>query len=84
MIPMLDCDAVMRQLWDFLDGELNPERIETIEAHVAVCERCHPQLLTERGFKSVMREARGGEADTASLGTRVRRALRSQGFAARG
>ena len=27
MPPMLDCEAVMRQLWDFLDEELTPARM---------------------------------------------------------
>jgi anti-sigma factor RsiW len=35
MTEMLDCDAVMRQLWDYLDGELTAEREQAIRAHLA-------------------------------------------------
>ena len=42
MKPMLDCDSVMRQLWDYLDGELTEDRMEAIRAHLAMCSRCMP------------------------------------------
>lgn len=65
MRPMLDCDAVMRQLWDYLDGELTPARTEAIREHLALCARCFPQLEFERAFRhtrpdgSRTRELRG-------------------------
>ena len=44
MTEMYDCDAVMRQLWDYLDGELTLDREAAVRAHLAVCKRCYPQL----------------------------------------
>jgi anti-sigma factor (TIGR02949 family) len=79
-MPMLDCDAVMRQFWDYLDGELTPERIAAIEAHVAMCERCAPHIAFERAFKAALRSARSVPIDTRALGERVRAALRAEGF----
>jgi anti-sigma factor (TIGR02949 family) len=80
MMPMLDCDAVMRQLWDYLDGELTPERLAAIEAHVTMCDRCRPQVAFERTFKAALRESRAESADVSALGERVRTALRARGF----
>lgn len=50
MAPMLDCEQVMRQLWDYLDGELTPERMAAIRAHLELCKRCYPQYEFERSF----------------------------------
>lgn len=65
---MLDCDAVMRQLWDYLDGELTPERMAAMGAHLDVCKRCFPQLEFERSFL----EAVAGTAPTHSHPERLR------------
>jgi anti-sigma factor (TIGR02949 family) len=39
---MLSCRDVIAQLWDYLDGELPPERMEHLAAHLAECARCYP------------------------------------------
>ena len=77
---MIDCDAVMRQLWDFLDGELPPERMAMIEEHVKLCDCCRPDVAFERSFKSALRAAHRIGGAPATLGGRVRNALRAQGF----
>ncbi len=81
MMPMLDCDAVMRQLWDFLDDELTPDRMEAIRAHLAMCERCHPHAEFERAFLAAVAKARREPADPSGLAARVRAALAAEGFA---
>ena len=75
---MLDCDAVMRQLWEFLDGELPPDRIAMVAAHVRLCDRCGPHAEFERTFKAALRAAHRNGGAPASLGRRVRDALRAQ------
>jgi anti-sigma factor (TIGR02949 family) len=77
---MIDCDEVMRQLWDFLDGELTPERMRAIEAHLAMCGRCQPQAEFERAFLRAVASVRRESGDTAGLSVRVRRALHDAGF----
>lgn len=79
-LPMIDCDAVMRQLWDFLDGELPPERLAMIEDHVRLCGRCRPHADFERAFKTALRAAHRNEEASATLGRRVRDSLLAQGF----
>jgi len=79
-MELLDCDAVMRQLWDLIDGELLPERMQALEAHIAMCERCGGQVNFERSFKAALRAAREDGADTTALGARVLAALRREGF----
>lgn len=82
MMPMTDCDAVMRQFWDYLDGELNDETMAAIDAHVQMCNRCHPHIQFERAFKAALRSARTPADELAPLRDRVRAALVAAGYRA--
>jgi anti-sigma factor (TIGR02949 family) len=82
MTPMLDCNAVMRQLWDYLDGELTPEREAAIREHLAVCARCFPQLEFERAFLETLARARREHSGVDQVRAHVMSALRSAGFEA--
>jgi predicted anti-sigma-YlaC factor YlaD len=37
---MLDCESVMRQLWDYLDRQLTPDTLVAIARHLDDCGRC--------------------------------------------
>lgn len=63
MKAMLDCDAVMRQLWDYLDGELSEERMQAIREHLTLCARFHPQYEFERAFLETLARARRKHSD---------------------
>jgi len=47
---MISCRGVMEQLWDYLDGELPPERMKELADHLAVCQRCYPQYRFQFAF----------------------------------
>lgn len=79
---MLDCDAVMRQLWDYLDGELTPDREAAVRDHLAVCKRCYPQYDFEKAFVRALAASRREHSRPDALRTRVLAALRAEGFAA--
>jgi anti-sigma factor (TIGR02949 family) len=81
MDGMLDCDAVMRQLWDYLDEELTPDRMDQIGAHLAVCKRCYPQYQFERRFLDVLASARKDHPALDQLRLRVVAALKAEGLA---
>lgn len=49
-MAMIDCEEVMRSLWDYLDQELTADRMEAIRAHIEMCRRCSPQYEFERSF----------------------------------
>jgi len=81
-VEMLDCDAVMRQLWDYLDGELTAEREEAVRAHLTMCNRCFPQKNFEESFLRVLAQSRREHSRAAALKDRILLALRADGFAA--
>lgn len=82
MMPMLDCQAVMRQLWAYLDAELTDDRVAAIEAHLAMCKRCYPQYDFERGFLDQLARARREHSNPVRLRARLVEALRGHGLAA--
>lgn len=82
MMPMLDCDTVMRQLWDYLDGELTPDRMEAIREHIKMCARCQPHAQFEESFLRAVAQARREHANPPSVAQRVRAALATRGYSA--
>lgn len=80
MTPMLDCEAVMRQLWDYLDAELTPQGMIEIEAHLAMCQRCYPQFTYERAFLNALAARRPAHSNPDRLQANLMTLLRERGM----
>lgn len=68
---MIPCREALARLYEYLDGELEPESREEVEAHFAVCARCYPQLATERSFRTAVQRAMDGGRAPEALRHRV-------------
>lgn len=79
-MPILDCDTVMRQLWDYLDGELTTERALQLAAHLTTCQRCHPQMAFEQAFLTVLASTRSAGGHASALRQRVMAMLAAEGL----
>ena len=77
---MLDCAAVMRQLWDYLDGELDAEREEALRMHLSMCERCTGHAEFDRLFLQAVKTARTEAPSAQPLRLRVANALVEAGM----
>jgi anti-sigma factor (TIGR02949 family) len=77
---MLQCDEVMRQLWDYLDGELTPDREDAIRRHIEMCARCAPQTEFERAFLVAIRRSQREYTQLGRLRDSLIDSLRAQGF----
>ncbi len=69
-----DCDEAIRRLYDFLDGEMTPDRRARVSAHVDACSHC----LEAYGFESELRalvSRRCREQVPPGLRDRIRRML---------
>lgn len=49
------CNDALSRLWDFIDGELTPETMKEIQAHLERCQRCYPHYDFQRAFAAFMR-----------------------------
>ena len=52
---MIPCIEVIHQLWDYLDGELSPERADAIRSHLEVCAGCRAVSEYEEAFLTTVR-----------------------------
>ncbi len=55
---MVSCRDVIKQLWDYLDGELASERVDDFAAHLGECARCYPQYRFEFAFLEALARQR--------------------------
>lgn len=52
---MMPCEEVLARLWEYIDGELTPERTARIREHLDMCERCYPEYDFRRAFRVFLR-----------------------------
>lgn len=76
----IDCRTAVQRLWDYLDQELDAERMAEVTAHVARCAACGEHFQFARTFLSALSASRRDVPDAQALRTRVVEALRREGF----
>jgi anti-sigma factor RsiW len=74
----LDCLTVVKELWDYLDGELMPERAAQIREHLTTCTGCHSHVEFCRAFVERVPEMPVSETESATLRDRVMVALAAE------
>lgn len=84
----IDCRTAVRRLWDYLDHELDADRMAEVTAHVERCEECGEHVKFARTFLSALSASRGDVLgtevpDAIALRSRVVSALRREGFSSR-
>jgi anti-sigma factor RsiW len=71
----LDCLTVVRELWDYLDGELDPARWTAIQGHLATCTGCAGHVAFARSFLQQSAQSLVDPAFLAATRARVTAAL---------
>ena len=54
---MSDCQDILRQLWEYLDGELPAGEAEEIREHLEDCAHCNPQYEFQLRFLEALVKA---------------------------
>lgn len=75
----IDCDEVMRQLFDFLDDEVDMGAHEEIHQHIEDCRSCFSRVEFERELKQRVQGA-GRAAAPQSLERRLSGLMRDLGL----
>lgn len=78
-----NCAAAMRQLWDFLDEELGPDRMQAMRQHIDECKRCFPNYDWEKAFLEALHCTKPDCCAPNSLKERLEHKLREAGFGAK-
>jgi anti-sigma factor (TIGR02949 family) len=55
--PKLDCEAVLKHLFEHLDCELDPEKSAEVDRHLADCRACFSRAEFERKLLGLVRAA---------------------------
>ena len=76
----LDCEAVVRELWAYLDGEVKPEREALLADHLSRCASCRGHEAFERRLLGELARVRRTHSDPDGLRARVLSVLRTAGM----
>ncbi|HEY5060886.1 MAG TPA: zf-HC2 domain-containing protein [Gemmatimonadaceae bacterium] len=77
-----ECEAVVRQLWPYLDGAVPETLRERIVIHLEQCVHCTSHFEFARAFLDAVAASRPHMPANARLQSRVLSALASEGFTA--
>lgn len=73
--PPLQCVDVVRELWDYLDGEGDPATWDAIKEHLATCTGCQSHVDFCRGFLAQVASVPVDPEAVAAMRARIERAL---------
>jgi len=59
--PMMPCEQVLENLFDYLDGEIDDARAHQIQEHLEICKKCYPRARFEKAFLEAVHQVRAGE-----------------------
>ncbi|MEA3245001.1 MAG: hypothetical protein U9Q74_02465 [Gemmatimonadota bacterium] len=76
--PVINCGHVIHELWDWLDGEMEPARFTAIREHLGVCRGCHGHMEFARNFLEHVHQPPASTGELDALRNRVRAALNAQ------
>jgi hypothetical protein len=75
-----ECEAVVRQLWPFIDGMVSETQREVILDHLVHCSGCNSHFDFARAFLDAVHEAKPYFDVEAGLSNRVLAALAGAGY----
>ena len=84
--PMRDraeCEAVVRQMWGYLDGVISSEQTEMVSKHVATCVDCAAHFDFAAEFLHAVARTSTGKSAPDGLRSRVIEALAAESAAAK-
>lgn len=76
----LDCGKALQQLFDFLDGELTPERMALVRQHIDGCGHCLEHAEFERRFLEALHATRDRCCCPDTVKSKVLASLRQAGL----
>lgn len=78
----IDCTTAVRQLWDYLDDELDDQRMVEVRHHLLTCKSCLPHAEFGRRFIQALSRARERHVMPSEVRGQVLTALSQAGFSA--
>jgi anti-sigma factor (TIGR02949 family) len=76
MTKQIDCEQALRQVFEFVDRELESSDHEAMQRHLHTCKSCFSRVEFERLLKARVGELRDEDASP-ELGERIKGLLKS-------
>lgn len=76
----IDCLTAVRQLWDYLDEELDDDRFAAVKHHLDVCQSCLPHRDFGRQFLEALQAVRHERPMPSEVRRKVMERLAAAGF----
>lgn len=76
----VSCREAAEGIFEWLDGELEPERARGVGEHLETCARCYPLLVFERSFREALARAAAEGSVPDGLEDRILKSLAAEGF----
>src|ERR1700710_2562726 len=73
----IECAGVLRDVWLFLDDEMDPRNRAAVEAHLDGCEPCLEEANLDQKLKALLHTKCGGDRAPEQLRTKLAARLRS-------
>ncbi len=73
----IECASVLRDVWLFLDDELDPENRAKVEAHLDGCSPCLDEANLDQKLKALLQTKCGGDRAPEQLREKLAARLRS-------
>lgn len=65
------CEEALRQVQEYLDGELESLSADQVAQHFDLCRRCYPHLNFEKAYREAMRRASAGACAPPELRAKI-------------
>ena len=72
----IECASVLKDVWLFLDDEMNPANRAAVEAHLDGCEPCLEEANLDQKLKALLHSKCGGDRAPAELRSKLAARLR--------
>lgn len=76
----IDCGVAIRQLWDYLDTELDDRRMAEVRLHLDACSDCLPHAEFGQRFLASLHQVRQRHLMPAAARAQVMAALAEAGY----
>lgn len=76
----IDCQTAVRQLWDYLDEELDDRRMSEVRQHLESCSHCLPHAEFGTRFLQALSRVRDRHVMPPAVRSQVMTALSEAGF----
>lgn len=76
----ISCTEAAERIFEWLDGELDPDMSPRVGKHLQTCARCYPFLVFEEAFQEAITRVEQDEVAPGELRASIMESLETEGY----